>query len=161
MSDGWWQRHLGRQFAPPPVAPAPVNYPQKAVRWQESYPPTGPRQEVGNGQPEGTGDDTYIRVRTQGWDQKAPGNIGQTSRCPGCGGGNYFRRKWANAECAPLCTDCGYNGEFFTQTGNMLNAIGMKSSGPIQAARSDNPDATPHFEVHPEVSSEFSWANVR
>jgi hypothetical protein len=118
---------------------------------------------VGNVQPEGSDDANWQRVHTQGYVAKAPGNIGKVSRCPECGGGNYFSRRWANAECAPLCTDCGYNGDLFEQSGRMLNAIGMKSSGPTQFARSDNPRGDQHFEVDASLAgnTDFSWANVR
>jgi hypothetical protein len=163
---GWWARKLGQVLPPAPVAPAqPVNggYPAKAVRWQPQYPPTGPRQEVAEwGQPEGNGDTTYNRVRSQGYDAKAPSSVGKTGKCPGCGGSNYFHRKGPmGMEAAPICTDCGHNGELFTQSGTLLNAVGMKSSGPIQFARSDNAEGTSHFEADPNVPSEFSWGNVR
>ena len=165
MSD-WWARKLGgvipqqsQQQAPPPQ---PVGYPQKAVRWQPSYPPTGPRQEVETSQPEGNGDDTYQRVRGQGYDHKAPSGLGKDGRCPDCGGSNFFRRRWANAEAAPLCTDCGYNGDLFTQSGTLLNAVGMKSSGPVAFARTDNPGADSRFGADPGLeNTDFSWANVR
>lgn len=139
-----------------------MSYPQKAVRWQPQYPPTGPRQEVETSQPEGTEDDTYLRVRGQGFDHKAPASVGTTGHCPECGGSNFFKRRWANHEAAPLCTDCGYNGDFFVQSGTLLNAVGMKSSGPTQFARTDNPEATSQFGADPGLAStEFSWANVR
>jgi len=64
-------------------------------------------------------------------------------------------------EAAPLCTDCGYNGELFEQSGTMLNAVGMSSSGPVAFARTDNPDAAPHFGVDPSVPQDFSWSAVR
>jgi hypothetical protein len=65
-------------------------------------------------------------------------------------------------EAAPLCTDCGYNGEHFTQSGTLLNAVGLKSSGPTQFARTDNPDASSRMGVDPSLSdTDFSWGNVR
>jgi hypothetical protein len=66
-------------------------------------------------------------------------------------------------EAAPLCVDCGYNGDLFEQSGTMLNAIGMKSSGPTQFARSDNPRGEQHFEIDGSLAgnADFSWNNVR
>lgn len=167
MSDvSWWERALGGA-APSPRAPAPATqpagYPQKAVRWQPQYPPTGPRQEVEAPQPEGDSDDNWNRVRRQGYVDKAPTNTGRVGACPSCGGSNLFRRKGPlGIEAAPLCTDCGYNGDLFEQSGTLLNAIGMKSSGPVQFSRSDNPRGDAHFETDPGLtSSDFDWSNVR
>jgi hypothetical protein len=93
---------------------------------------------------------------------KAPSSVGKDGHCPGCGGNNYFQRKIGQLEAAPLCTECGYNGEHFTQSGTLLSAVGMKSSGPTQFARSDNPGAESRFSVDPSVNStDFSWSNVR
>jgi hypothetical protein len=164
MSDNsWWQRHLGRPSAPAPSNGSPQipTYPQKAVRWEESYPPTGPRQEMPDIQPGGNGDDTYLRVRQQGYNNRAPENVGKVGRCPRCGGSNFFRRRWANTEAAPLCTDCGHNGDLFEQSGTALMGAGVKSSGPIQTARTDNPEATANFGIDASVSSDFSWSSVR
>ena len=166
MSD-WWARQLGGAVAPQqaPVQPQqPAGYPQKAVRWQPTYPPTGPRgQEVaGNGdQPEGEPDDNWHKVNRQGYVTKAPPSIGKIGACPECGGSNYFRRRWANQEAAPICVDCGYNGDLFLQSGTLLNAVGAKSVGPTQTARSDNPRAESHLWTDPGVGSDFSWGNVR
>lgn len=163
----WWARQLGGVV---PSTPAPsvqpiqtVSYPQKAVRWQPQYPPTGPRQEVVDDQPGGEGDDSWQRVHRQGFVSKAPTSLGRDGKCPGCGGSNYFRRKGPmGVEAAPLCTECGYNGEYFTQSGTLLNAVGMKSSGPTQFARTDNPEAQAHLWADPGLSStEFSWSAVR
>lgn len=161
----WWARKLG-QVLPAPVAPTqPVTggYPAKAVRWQPQYPPTGPRQEVTGGvQSEGDIDPNWAQVNRQGFIQKAPQSAGQSGQCPGCGGSNYFHRKGPmGVEAAPICTECGYNGELFTQSGTLLNAVGMKSSGPVQFSRSDNAEGVSHFEADPGMSSEFSWSNVR
>lgn len=163
MSDGWWARRLGIS-TPPGTAPGgPASrsdwQPQKAVRWQQSYPPTGPRQEVtGEDQPEGYGDDTYHRVRAQGFDVKAPGSIGQSSGCPSCHGSNYFRRKGPfGIEAAPLCTECGYNGNLWEQSGTTLNGAGVKSSGPTQFARSDNPHADSHFGMDATLAN-HNWS---
>jgi hypothetical protein len=65
-------------------------------------------------------------------------------------------------EAAPICTECGYNGELFTQSGTLLNAVGMKSSGPMQFARSDNPRGDSNFAEDPNLQgTEFSWSAVR
>jgi hypothetical protein len=114
-------------------------------------------------QPEGNGDITYNRVRVQGFDSKAPQSAGQSGRCPGCGGSNYFHRKGPmGMEAAPLCTDCGHNGEFFTQSGTLLNAVGMKSSGPVQFSRSDNAEGASRFEADANLNgTDFNWSNVR
>jgi hypothetical protein len=112
-------------------------------------------------QPEGNGDSTYDRVRLQGYNQKKPQNIGKVGTCPECGGSNFFQRKWAHKEAAPLCTDCGYNGELFTQSGSMLNGLGMTSQAPVAFARSDNPDGSSHFGTDPSVPTDFSWSGVR
>lgn len=170
MSDtSWWERKLLGGRSQPPTqpdqrgspAPAP-GFPQKAVRWQPSYPPTGPRQEVADDQSGGVPDDNWQRVNRQGYVAKAPASIGKDGRCPGCGGSNFFRRKGPmGTEAAPLCTECGYNGDFFTQSGTLLNSVGMKSSGPVQFARTDNPDADAHFDADPGMSSDFDWGAVR
>jgi hypothetical protein len=164
MSDiSWWERRLGgvvnRQQQPPPP-PAPTSY-GPAVRWEPQYPPTGPRQEVDYGQPGGNGDTTHGQVQRQGYVNKAPSSIGKVGQCPGCGGSNYFRRRWAHTEAAPLCTDCGFNGDLFTQSGTLLNAVGMSSSGPVAFARTDNPGGQSHFEADPSVPGDFSWSSVR
>ena len=167
MSDvGWWERALGGPTAGRPAAPpspSPTGYPAKAVRWQPAYPPTGPRQEVTEeGQPGGGPDDNWQRVNRQGYVEKAPASYGTSGRCPRCNGSNFFRRKGVmGAEAAPLCTECGYNGDLFEQSGTLLNAVGMKSSGPVQFARSDNPRGDSHFESDPSVGSDFSWESVR
>jgi hypothetical protein len=155
MSDGgWWARRLG--MAPPArqeTRPAaPTGLPRKAVRWEDSYPPTSPQQrQLPPDQSEG--DEVYIRVRQQGFNSKAPAGSAASGRCPECGGGNFFRRRWANAEAAPLCVDCGYNGEYFTQTGTMLSNAGVISSGPTQSARSDNPHAASRFGMDDTLSA--------
>jgi hypothetical protein len=64
-------------------------------------------------------------------------------------------------EAAPLCSDCGYNGDLFTQSGTLLNVMGASSSAPVSFARSDNPDAQAHFDVDPSVPTDFSWSTVR
>ena len=163
MSDlSWWERHLN---VPPHQSPqqqattypAPTS-PGPAVRWQPQYPPTAPRPEAPL-PPEG--DDNYQRVRQQGYVSKAPQSINRTGQCPDCGGSNFFRRKWAHTEAAPLCTDCGYNGDLFTQSGSLLNSIGATSSGPVAFARTDNPGGESHFGVDPSVPNDFSWSGVR
>jgi len=170
MSDvGWWERALGgavgRPAAPAPPSVTTNGYPQKAVRWQPEYPPTGPRQEVTEmTQPGGDADDNWRRVNRQGYIEKAPASLGTSGRCPHCNGGSFFRRKGPmGIEAAPLCVDCGYNGDLFEQSGTLLNAVGMKSSGPVKFARSDNPRGDSHFETDQSLSgsSEFSWSNVR
>ena len=163
----WWARQLGGVAPATSPAPTPQTttpYPQKAVRWQPSYPPTGPRQEVvGEGQPGSDNDDSWHRVRRQGFVDKAPTSVGTSGRCPSCGGSNYFRRKGPmGIEAAPLCTECGHNGDLFEQSGKLLAAAGVKSSGPTQFARSDNPEAQSHFGIDPGLATtDFSWSNVR
>jgi len=82
MSDvGWWERALGgavgRPAAPAPPSVTTNGYPQKAVRWQPEYPPTGPRQEVTEmTQPGGDADDNWRRVNRQGYIEKAPASLG-------------------------------------------------------------------------------------
>jgi len=168
MSD-WWARQLGGLVPTQPVpqerqgpTTAPV-YPQKAVRWQPQYPPTGPRQEVTEwDQPGSDADDSWHRVRRQGYVEKAPGSVGKSGRCPSCNGSSFFRRKGPmGIEAAPLCTDCGYNGELFEQSGKLLDMAGVRSSGPTQFARSDNPGAESHFGQEANMPTEFSWSNVR
>lgn len=162
MSDiSWWERHLGGNRQQPPPSSAPQNY-GPAVRWQPQYPPTGPAtQGDATTQPEGNGDNTYDRVRAQGYASKKPANVGRVGTCPDCGGSNFFRRRWAHTEAAPLCTDCGYNGELFTQSGTLLNGVGMSSSGPVSFARTDNPGGDSHFGVDPSVPQDFNWSAVR
>lgn len=170
MSDvSWWERALGgvparRPTAPSPPAQQPLAYPRKAVRWEPQYPPTGPRQEVETTQPGGDGDDNWHRVNRQGYVEKAPTSKGTSGRCPHCNGSSFFRRKGPmGLEAAPLCVDCGYNGDLFEQSGTLLNAVGMKSSGPVRFARSDNPGGDQHFEIDPSLQGhdDFSWSNVR
>jgi hypothetical protein len=112
-------------------------------------------------QPEGNEDTNYQRVRHQGYVSKKPSNVGRVGTCPECGGSNFFQRRWARSEAAPLCTDCGYNGDLFTQSGSLLNAMGAASQGPVAFARTDNPGGESHFGVDPGVSSDFSWSSVR
>jgi len=163
MSDAasWWARQLGGvRSAPTPVS-QPAGYPQKAVRWQQpQYPPTGPQRPPD--QPEGEDDDNWHRVHRQGFVAKSPSSAGKTGACPECGGSNYFSRKGPlGVEAAPLCTDCGYNGDFFVQSGTLLNAIGAKSTGPVQFARTDNPEAQSRLWADPGLAgSDFSWGNV-
>lgn len=167
MSDAsWWERHLGggvpnRQAPPPPSAPPSYG---PAVRWQPKYPPTAPppppQQEYQQPQAE-PGDDNYLRVRQQGFVSKAPASTGRSGVCPDCGGSNFFKRRWAHTEAAPLCTDCGYNGDYFTQSGSLLNAVGISSSGPVAFARTDNPGGESNFGTDPGVTSDFSWSSVR
>ena len=114
------------------------------------------------GRSESYSDDNWHRVRFQGFITKAPLSVGKDGRCPGCGGSNFFRRKTGQYEAAPLCTECGYNGDYFTQSGTLLSDIGMKSSGPVQFARTDNPGADSRFGTDPGLNgTDFSWANVR
>lgn len=167
MSDvSWWERQLSKVVPQRPTAPVPsqpVGYPQKAVRWQPQYPPTGPRQEVEESyQSEGDPDDNWHRVRRQGFIAKAPSHATKDTRCPQCGGSSYFHRRVGNTEAAPLCTECGYNGNLWEQSGTTLNGAGIKSSGPLQFARSDNPDHQPRFGVDPTLNgTDFSWSSVR
>jgi hypothetical protein len=114
-------------------------------------------------QPEGETDDNWHRVNRQGFVEKAPGSLGTSGRCPRCNGSSFFRRKTGQFEAAPLCVDCGYNGDLFEQSGTSLNAIGMKSSGPVRFARSDNPTGEQNFGIDQSLAgnSDFSWSNVR
>ena len=105
--------------------------------------------------------DNYQRVRQQGYVSKAPQSVSRTGQCPDCGGSNFFQRKWAHTEAAPLCTDCGFNGDLFTQSGSLLNSIGASSSGPVAFARTDNPGGESHFGTDPSVPQDFSWSSVR
>lgn len=162
----WWERHLGPTAlqAPAPSRRAEQGYPQKAVRWEPTYPPTGPRQDRGGqGQPGGSAEGTpQDRVQNQGFISKAPPSVAESGNCPNCNGPNFFRRKWAYKECAPLCTDCGYNGDLFTQSGTLLNAVGMRSSTPVAFARTDNPEAAPHFGMDASLAThDWSMENVR
>jgi hypothetical protein len=157
----YWARQFG-SVTPPSVPTQPVSYPQKAVRWEPGYPPTGPRtQEVAADQLGGMPEDNWNRVQHQGYVAKPPTSAGKLGACPECGGSSFFKRKGPmGVEAAPLCTDCGYNGDYFVQSGTLLNAIGMKSSTPIQFARSDNPEAQSRLWSDPGVGSDFSWGNV-
>jgi hypothetical protein len=113
-------------------------------------------------QSEGDVDDNWHRVQRQGFVTKVPLSVGKDGHCPGCGGNNYFRRKVGQFEAAPLCTECGYNGEHFTQSGTLLSAVGLKSSGPTQFARTDNPGAESRFGIDPSLNgTDFSWSSVR
>jgi hypothetical protein len=136
-NNDWWDRHIGTTAAAPP--------PRKAAQWEYNYP--SPRQEP---EPPPV-DEQHYRVQTQGYDKKAPASKGSYSRCPSCGGSNFFRRKWAGKECAPLCVDCGHNGDYFEQSGTMLNGVGLHSSGPVQFARSANPMGESNFDAAPEL----------
>lgn len=132
MSAEWWAKKLGR-------APAPV-VPQRAVQWQNSYPPVGMPPALDPATIAGEDMAEYYRVRQQGYVALPPPSQREgATTCPECGSPRFFRRKWAGKECAPLCTDCGYNGEYFTQSGSILNSVGLRSGGPMQFARSDNP----------------------
>jgi hypothetical protein len=131
MSAEWWDRKLKR--IPTMVTPTA----RRAVQWEEHSPPPRPVVEMS---PMGDMDDPHTRVQQQGFIGKQPEGARNASVCPHCGSGNFFRRRWANKECAPLCTECGYNGDYFTQSGTLINAVGVKSAGPVQFARSDNPD---------------------
>jgi predicted RNA-binding Zn-ribbon protein involved in translation (DUF1610 family) len=113
-------------------------------------------------QPGGDEDDNWHRVRRQGYIAKAPAHAGKDSRCPQCGGSNFFRRRIGNTEAAPLCTECGYNGDLWEQSGTALMGAGVKSTGPVQFARSDNPGAESHFGTDPSLNgTDFSWNTVR
>jgi hypothetical protein len=114
-------------------------------------------------QPEGESDSNWKRVHRQGYVDKAPSSTGVSGLCPRCGGSSYFHRKGPmGTEAAPLCVDCGYNGDLWEQSGTLLNAVGMKSAGPTQFARSDNPRGESNFGIDASVSStNFDWSNVR
>jgi hypothetical protein len=113
-------------------------------------------------QPGSDTDDNWHRVNRQGYVEKAPNSLGTSGRCPRCNGSSFFRRKSGQFEAAPLCVDCGYNGDLFEQSGTLLNSIGMKSSGPVQFARSDNSSGASQFGVDASLSgTDFSWSNVR
>ena len=133
MSAEWWDRKLRRN----PVVVATTPPPRRVVQWEENYPPVRP---VVDTFPIGDMNDPRTRVQQQGFIGRQPEGVMNSSSCPHCGSGNFFRRRWANKECAPLCVDCGYNGDYFTQSGSLINAVGMKGSGPMQFARSDNPN---------------------
>jgi hypothetical protein len=141
-SSNWWDKRLGV-----PTAPGP----RKAAQWETNYPPVRqpeppqPEYDPGLSQEDREALDRQQRVRTQGYVSKAPEGKGASSHCPGCGGSNLFRRRWAGKECAPLCTDCGYNGDYFTQSGVLLNGVGFHSSGPTESARMTNPDGKSTF----------------
>lgn len=145
----WWDRHLRRTDAP--LEPQPGALPRKAVRWQENYPPVAPPTEPGYVAGIDPEMGEYYRVRKQGFISTPPPSAREAAagRCPECGGNNFFRRRWANTECAPLCVDCGYNGDYFTQSGALLNAVGLHSAGPVQFARSDNPSGESGFSADP------------
>jgi len=138
-SSDWWDKHLGVQTAP-----------RKAAQWEANYPPTRQPEPVEEYPSDLSPDDQQAvdrqrRVQRQGYDTKAPQGKAAASRCPGCGGSNLFTRRWAGKECAPLCTDCGYNGDYFTQSGVLLNGVGFHSSGPVESARSNNPGGSSTF----------------
>lgn len=147
MSD-WWARHLGGGSSPTSVPQQSGSHPKKAVRWQENYPPVQPRADDGYPVvPEQEEPDAWQQVHKHGYITKAPPSEQQKSGdCPHCGSKNYFKRRWANKDCAPLCVDCGYNGDYFVQSGTLLNAVGARSQGPVQFARTDNPGGTSTFD---------------
>ena len=166
MSDlSWWERHLNVPVRQQPTNTTAArffsgNY-GPAVRWQPRYPPTAPRSLSSRCPRRREGDNENDRVRQQGFVTKAPQSASRTGQCPDCGGSNFFRRRWAHTEAAPLCTDCGYNGDLFTQSGSLLNSMGASSSGPVAFARTDNPGGESHFGTDPSVPSDFSWSGVR
>ncbi len=62
-----------------------------------------------------------------------------TGRCPECGSGNFFHRRYAESgtplrvEAAPRCYDCGYP---LIQTGSSHgSAASVRPTGPAQRAR--------------------------
>jgi hypothetical protein len=138
MPSDWWDRHLGVPTTPPP---------RKAAQWEYNYPTPPPVREEPT-----PGDSQYQRIQLQGYDTKAPASKGATGTCPGCGGSNFFRRKGPmGVEAAPLCTDCGYNGDYFTQSGTLLNGAGILSSGPTHFARSSNPTGESQFSADQQL----------
>lgn len=100
----WWADKLG----------TPQSVPQQRVA---STPPTTP-------QPAYLPPD--VRQHT------LPASATTTSRCPGCGSGNYGG---ATPEARPRCYDCGYP---LTQSGSGVGkgiAGGPQASGPAQASK--------------------------
>ena len=103
-SNNWWANKLAGQ---PPSYP-PVQQPvyQQPVQQQPVYQPPMPQQQP----------------------QFPPSAA--SSRCPGCGSGNYGG---ATPESRARCYDCGYP---ITQSGTGVKGINQgQSSGPAQAAK--------------------------
>ena len=117
-ASGWWARRLGSappaaqppvpspatRYAPAPAAPAPQGLPQQQPL--HTYDANGAQVE----------DDGFMSAITNaaqatGGSQTVKENSG---KCPGCGSGNYFARKFTEQgmplrmEAAPRCYDCGY-----------------------------------------------------
>ncbi len=123
----WWARRLGG----PPAPPAPP-FGSTAAPPYQAPPPPGP--------PAGQ-DDSAIALLAQaaastGGSERAKQNTG---RCPECGGGNFFARKFTESgmplrmEAAPRCYDCGYP---VIQAGSSHgSASSVRASGPTQRAR--------------------------
>lgn len=121
-SSSWWARKLGtepQRPAPTPQYGQPASYPQTPV--YGGPPPLQPStQHV-----QVTKDN--IVAMTGMW-KGGQGTKTETSRCPNCGGTDFFSRSNVNgsriinsnsgttASAAPHCFDCGYNG-MYTQAG--------------------------------------------
>lgn len=106
-SSNWWAQKLGGQPAAPQPKPqqfvAPMQPPPAYQHPQSQMPP----QEA----------------------PRLPQSALTSSRCPGCGSGNYGG---ATPEARPRCYDCGYP---LTQTGTGMPGVNAPTSGPTQASR--------------------------
>lgn len=132
---GWWQRHLGQPQAPAPQYQQPQGY-QQAPQYPPQGPPQAPQyQQAPQGYPQQQGaiDTSQIRVTgenlyeaAQLW-QGGPGTRTETQHCPQCGGNHFFSRTTGTTRGpapAPLCYDCGFNGQFIQGDPANWNATG-------------------------------------
>ncbi len=105
MSSDWWSKKLtGQPASYPPVAQPAPQVPQQFQ--QPIQQPVQPQQ------------------------PRLPQSATATSRCPGCGSGNYGG---ATPESRPRCYDCGYP---ITQSGTGVPGINQgQAPGPTQAAK--------------------------
>lgn len=108
MTSNWWANKIG--------APVPNQVP--------STPPYSPPQP----QPFNPGVPQSPLPESQ---PRLPESAQTSSRCPGCGSGNYGKSAMA-PEARARCYDCGYP---VVQAGTGMNGVGNSANGPAQPSR--------------------------
>ena len=134
MSKDWYERHLSRTPAPPPVQRGEYvpnsAFAPRYVPTQQPLPQiiTEPRTDILRAKPQPNADGIQTHAQLMEAAAAFQGRVGpketmHTGVCPECGHNNFFSRALdingnpkRGLPPAPLCDNCGYNG-LFTQSG--------------------------------------------